>query len=206
MRVITIEDVIQDVVKRVQLSSRIQSVRDYLEGLGKETEGMPYYIDGHPQEINLRLTEKSKDSTTKYKRYPLIALRLDTTEEVYGRLHHFKLNIGIFAYTDKNYTSAQRKELVFKPILYPLYYEFLRQLKLSGWFTWPPTSLDVPKHTKVDRYFWGTGTENGNTKNIFSDPLDAIEILNLEVNLDMKKCKALLADQLFDDSFDLTFN
>lgn len=202
-QILTIEDCIQYVVSKVQASSKIQSVKDYLTTLSKDVEGIPHYLDGHPTEINLRLIEKGKDSVYKFKRYPLIALRLDVQEEVYSGLIHYRLNLGIFAFTDKNYTSAQRREKVFKPILYPLYDEFLRQLKLSGLFLWSG-ELKIPKHKKFDRYFYGTGTDNGNTKNIFADPLDAIEILDLEINRNVNTCRTI--GKIFDSTFDSNFN
>ncbi len=157
-------------------------------------------------EINQRLTEKAKDGQYKFKRYPLIALREDI-EEGMEDLVHYKLNIAILAFTDKNYTTAQRREHVFKPILIPLYDEFLRQLKLSGLFLWPGSgtgTLKIPTHKKYNRYFWGTSSTNGNVANIFTDPLDAIEIIGLEVNRNVGRCKTI--GRLFDSTFDSNFN
>jgi hypothetical protein len=38
----------------------------------------------------------------------------------------------------------------------------------------------VPPHTKTDRYFWGADDD---TKNVFNDFIDAIEIENLELKV-----------------------
>jgi hypothetical protein len=148
-------------------------------------EDVPYYMYGHKMEIAARLLEKGKDSRYEYQRYPLIALRLDTPEEKKNGMIMHTLNIAILDMTDAGYTAEQRYANVIKPVLTPLYKSFLRHLKLSGLFTWSGNQ-EEPPHVKIDRPFWGTSQANGNTANIFSDPLDAIELLNLKINQPIK--------------------
>lgn len=148
---------------------------------------MPYYLPGHRMEINKILLEKEKDKVYKYQKYPLIALRLDIPEEVdeYGFVN-YNLNIVILTLTDKNYTFEQRKTNIFEPVLIPLYERFISELGNAGLFNWEGDK-HRPPHTRILRPFWGTETREGNEKYIFSDPLDAIEIVGLELK-SSKKC------------------
>lgn len=147
--------------------------------------GPPYYIYGHKAEINLRLIKQDGDPILKKEKYPLIALRMDIPEENDNGIIRYKLNLAIVEYTSKTDYVIDRYAKVIKPVLYPLYESFLVKLKQSGLFFWDGNQR-MPKHTKIDRPYWGTPNDKGNTENIFSDPLDCIEIINLEVNQNYK--------------------
>ncbi|GIV35399.1 MAG: hypothetical protein KatS3mg031_2934 [Chitinophagales bacterium] len=144
----------------------------------------PYYMYGHRLEIANRLLEKDQDKVQKYQKYPLVALRQDFEEQHSNGIVTYVLNLAILEYTDKNYTAEQRYENVFKPILYPLYEGLIIAMRQSGFF-WPGF-MGIPPHTKIDRPYWGVQFSEKNARNIFNDPLDAIEIVNLKVNL--KSC------------------
>jgi hypothetical protein len=68
-----------------------------------------------------------------------------------------------------------------------MYALFMECLRTSGMFTWTGDLL-TPPHTKIDRPYWGVSQGEGNAANIFSDPLDAIEIVNLKLSQNTKKC------------------
>lgn len=142
--------------------------------------GAPYYLYGHRQEIATRLMRKDRSRTSKASKYPLIGLRLDTAEKMVGDVAHFTLNIAIINRTKPTYTSDQRYSEVFVPILYPLYELLFVKLREHG-FMWP-SNLERPEHTKIDRLFWGTAGTEKNDKNIFNEPVDAIELLDLQIN------------------------
>jgi hypothetical protein len=142
---------------------------------------MPFYMFGHRIEIAKRLLDKDKDKVFKNQKYPLIALRMDIQESVSKGVWSYTLNLLIANYTDKKWNAEERMENIFKPVLYPIYERFMRELQFSGLFFWPGNQ-DFPEHTKVDRPFWGTDNQEGNVKNIFNDPIDAIEIIGLKLN------------------------
>jgi hypothetical protein len=146
----------------------------------QDLEGKPYYMYGHRVEINERLLKKNDDKVFKYQKYPLIALRWETPEDVSNGMVDYNLNIVFLYSTEKKNTAEQRHENVIKPILTPLYEQFLIELKRSGLFQWEGDQK-TPPHTKLDRPYLGVSQENGNIKNIFSDPLDGIEITNLRI-------------------------
>jgi len=144
------------------------------------------YMPGHIAEINYRLLSRNVNPTLKNSKYPLIALRLDTKAKVVGGMLQYTLNIAILSKTDKNYNAEERETNVFIPILNPIYDAFMKALGDSGLFTWGADEL--PPHTRVDRYFWSTPPDAKETKNVFTDPLDAIELIDLQISSEIKNC------------------
>jgi hypothetical protein len=138
----------------------------------------PYYFFGHRLSIANILLNKNIGHQLKY---PMVALRLDTPEDIVEGFQHYNLNIVIATQTKKDIRESERLTTYFKPILYPLYESFMRELKKSGLFSWEGNQK-YPPHTKTDRYFFGTTGAEANEKYIFSDALDAIEITNLKIN------------------------
>lgn len=167
-----------------------QPMLDYLAARTTTEENkalMPFYMYGHRLEIANRLLEKTDDPVYKYQKYPLIALRMDIPEWYEpDRILHYKLNLVIVAFTDQKWNAEQRMANVIKPVLAPLYERFIRELGNVGLFSWEGDSRRPP-HTMIIRPFWGTSGPEGNAKYIFNDPLDAIEIIDLEIYRS-KKC------------------
>lgn len=148
---------------------------------------VPHYIYGHRVEIAKRLSGKNKVN----EKYPLIALRLDIPEKFYGGVYHYKLNILIVDFTKTHYNAEQRYESIIKPILTPIFIKFMDALSDVGGFSWKSdeqAGSNWPPHIKVDRPYWGITEKEGNVRNIFTDPLDAIEIIDLEINQRLKTC------------------
>lgn len=159
----------------------------YSESTFTTLNGAPHYLFGHVKEINGILSRKNKDSIKKDQKYPLIAMKWETSEQVRGDMRDMKLNLIIADYTDRNYMALDRMNQVFKPILYPLYYQFLNAITNSGIFTWEGDEL-YPPHTMIPRPYYGTQTNLDNKKNIFDDPIDAIEIIDLQVSRVDTRC------------------
>jgi hypothetical protein len=146
-----------------------------------------YFMSGHRKEINLRLVEMSKDGAKMYDKYPLVALRLDVPEIYLGELVHFNINIAILMNTGKDLNSDQRREKIFRPVLIPLYELFIERFTRAGLFSWKDQI--APPHTKINRYMWSTLTLEGGVANPFTDPLDAVELIDLKFNKHIKNCK-----------------
>lgn len=147
------------------------------------------YLHGHPKEILNTLSEQGKSKSLKYKKYPLVALFQDFGEEMgetVGAYASTSLNLVICTSTEAHYTSGQRYEKNFKPVLYPIYEEFLKQLHASKAFD--TLSAAKIRHRKTDRLFWGRNGLYGNDGNIFNDRIDAIEIENLNLKVNLKNC------------------
>ena len=146
----------------------------------------PFYMYGHRLEIASRLAATVNDKVRKYQKYPLVALRMDFEEPFDNDIVELSLNIALLAYTDRKWNAEERMANVFKPVLYPMYHRFMKELWQGGEFFWQGGK--TAPHTKIDRMFWGIEGGEGNTKSIFNDPLDAIEILNLKISKNFKHC------------------
>jgi len=143
-----------------------------------------YFMYGSPDEIRAILSEKNSNLQYKYKKYPLICLFLPISERKDNSevaITEFE-NISIAIVIDSNvtYTSEQRKEISFKPILEPLYELFMNALRTSPYTSY----LIVPttkffSHTKTNYYYYASEGTGQNVLNAFAD---AIEIKNLNLN------------------------
>lgn len=145
------------------------------------------YMYGHPLEIKNRLQEltNSPDINDRNKKFPLIFLvedipiRRGVEEGVYGTA---VMTIFIINTTEPNYTSEQRETNNFKPILVPIYQEFLNQLMSPMQKNVFVENPDRIRHTQINHKYWGRQGTEGNVKNIFNDYIDCIELQNLEVS------------------------
>jgi hypothetical protein len=149
-----------------------------------------YFLDGHPMEIVKVLQEKLQGDN-KDKRFPLVALLQDTKIQrskdtsFYGETN---IQLIICTVTKPEYRSEQRRENVFKPILYPIYEALLNEIESCEYFNF---DLNGVEHTQTDRYYWGREGLYGNTGNQFNDYIDAIEI-EIPLKIELKQdCKPL---------------
>lgn len=157
--------------------------------------GPPYYLFGHRLGISQQLDAKNKDKVNKRQKYPFFGLRLDSTQKVVGDMREFNLNLAIIQKTKIPYSEEERKELVFKPILYPLHKLFFVKLRESGLFQWDGDQ-EVPTHTQIDRFYLGTVGQEGTEKKLFNDPVDAIEIIDLKIYQRVKSCLNLTEEKI----------
>lgn len=168
----------------------IYDIRKVIESLrdpDSETPDAPYYMHGHTLEIANRLMLKDKNKDEKNKKYPLIALREDIAERREGDMIHYRLNIAFLVLSKMNYISTERYENSFNPVLQPLYEDFLKALITTHIFTWP-AQYRYPLHTKINRLYIGTEQIDKNVSHKFNDPIDAIEILDLQLIKRVKNC------------------
>jgi hypothetical protein len=142
-----------------------------------------HYLFGHAVEIKARLQELSEGTTSKFDKYPIIALFQDFVEVIKpNNIIKCKLQL-IIGYHSENYKHYEdRYSEVFKPILYPVYYEFLKQLAYTKGVV--EVVNETISHEKIDRPHWGNPAQYGNIGYIFTDVLDAIEIRSLDITID----------------------
>lgn len=163
----------------------VDDIESVVLSMREDVDSPPYYMYGHILEINNRLKTEKNYSKQKY---PLIALILDTPEQIGKGLPNYNLRVLIVDYTSKVNTSEQRYAKTFKPILLPLYEKFLKALRVSGLFMWSGEQT-YPSHIKIDRPFYGReAIDKGNTSYVLDDPLDAIELINLKLTSTNKIC------------------
>ena len=90
-----------------------------------------YSYYGYVEELNESLVQLSESPNLFDKKFPLIWLAEPFTivgdgVGVYGKID--ELRMFIMTDTRKEYKSKERKEKVFKPILYPIQYELFTQM------------------------------------------------------------------------------
>lgn len=149
--------------------------------------GMPvYYMYGHPAEITKRLQELTKSPGNSNKKFPLVVLFTDITidHSTPGFYGSTNLHLLICNLTSKDYTSPERTEKNFIPILHPIKNELLLQLQRHPGFTWP----EEPTYQETDCYYYGS---QANDSNIFNDKVDAIELKNVRINLYEELCELI---------------
>lgn len=178
-KAICIPDIIREVAQRTNavVLPELQAKRDWIEQVNFEV--------GTAAEITEMLALKSQQPTLEPKRFPLIGLFIPIIEsrgrqfDIYGVEN---VRIVIAVNTPPGIRTPERLEDNFKPILYPIYLEFMNQLYLDK-RTIARTSGDF-EHTKTDWPYYDTEEK----ANAFGTYIDAIEIRNLQLNINLKHC------------------
>lgn len=142
----------------------------------------PYSYYGTRVVINQLLMDRNAGEYA-YQKYPLIALRLPSTIRVNGAMASFSANILIAHFTGASLLPEERVEQKFQAILWPLKVLFLNMVRRSGEF-----NIYEPEYDQIDRMFYGTETGEENIKNVFDDPLDAVELRGLKLNFLIDDC------------------
>jgi len=143
-----------------------------------------YYQYGDPKEIITNLKAMTIDPEQTNQKYPMLALFTDIEEkrgEQSSIEARVELNMILATLTQPTLIAPERMELNFKTTLYPLYYQLLKSISASGYFT--ENAWQRLSHQKIDRLYWGRHgliTDNGN---VFGDYIDAIEITNLKLSI-----------------------
>lgn len=143
-----------------------------------------HYEYGHYNDVRERLIQKGKVNPDQ--KYPLVVLFEDfrIVNRVPGLTGVADIKIIILHTSKKDWTRQQREDRVFLPILVPIYNEFLRQLRYSGYFM----QYGPFRHTRIDRPHWGDPGIYGNKGYLFDDVLDGIELSDLQLQVYMAEC------------------
>lgn len=196
-----IDDIIEEVVEEAQnavfnpflpLSQQktlLETIQDNEEAaLGSTSIQQISFSKSSFDELIETLSQKDRSPEERFNKYPLVHLVQDIAVErgqdvgLYGSS---SLNIIFIHQTVQTYKIEDRDEKVFKPVLYPIYYMFLEQLKKSNWIF--GTDVGEFRHRFIKRAFWGNRNLEG-SKNILNDYVDAIEIQNLQIKFNYTNC------------------
>lgn len=166
-----------------QVAANVDSVLS-----SRATDPFSVYFDyGRYKEITRRLTEKQGGVTTRSQRFPLIWLVIPF-DETYGKTDEVcelsNLQIIISCQTEVDSTTPDRMVDNFIPRLFPIYDELIRQLNISGFFTYD--GMQIP-HKKVNQPYWG-GEDGQQTANFFNEPIDAIQLKNMQLTVNEQNC------------------
>lgn len=149
------------------------------------------YLYGNWKEISLQLSKYNLNEIEKGKYFPLFLLIEDILVErrsdtnIYGVATG--VNVIICYKTLNTFTSAQREDKTFAPILRPLYHSFLKHLQKH--MAVNLYSDRFINHNVLERKFWGM---DDHTQNALGYHIDAIDISNLEIPLDWSYCNNII--------------
>lgn len=172
-----IVDVFKSVVEKTStaLLTQLQTVDSLIIGIKFEY--------GHRNDINERIISYGNQ---RINFCPMVCLFEDykIKRGQVGTTGITNLIIVIIYYSQPNITREERDVNVFKPILEPVYFEILKQLKLDGRFSiYDETTI---KHDFIRRPHWGDPElyKEYPLKGVF----DAIELNNLQLTTFLKNC------------------
>ena len=150
----------------------------------------PYYSYGHILEIaNILAKKDNSTQELSFKKYPIVILILDVKRRPNQKLQttdYEDVNIIIANKTKPTYVASERKSNNFDPILHPIYEKLIIGLSRNKLLN-NSESIPFINHVATDRYFWGTELNN-NSKNIFNDFLDAVDIRGLKIKVQNINC------------------
>lgn len=166
-----IVDIFRDIVKQVSLT---QEISDKILELYPLNNGAITYLHGHPTELVKVLNEILGEQNCGANKYPAILLFQDFEErEIDSKYSTADLHLIIVNSTTPHLLAHERYEKIFKPLLMPIYDRFIQLVRRRN--------ADYKLNTrKIDRLYWGQKGlayyDEGGTKNVFNDYLDAIEV------------------------------
>lgn len=143
----------------------------------------PYYFHGSPMQVNNEFLIQKQDAN----KYPLVYLVESLTDSYYDEENALEKDMGlrIFfldSFANKNDEVDAHYTNVIVPLNASLNY-FVEKLKGSSYTL--PFSYDVINRVKVGIYT----TNQGNTSQIFEDPLDGVEFVSTVSVLRGYECK-----------------
>lgn len=157
-------------------------VYQLLKGI-KVGEIEPIFLAEHPI---VALEELQKLSSTQHAGLPFILLLLDIEQTEERNMIEATLNFVIGAVTRKEFSTEERYESNFKPLIYPIYEQLMERFKRGNSIILGNQSIKV---TNPDRVLWGKKGLYGVEGNIFNDYIDAKEVEGLKIILKIKNCR-----------------
>ena len=185
-----IVDIFADVVSRVSEGLQI-TMPDALDPETFKVVDNPEvsYIFGNARYFKDDLDDKSKAEATSVKKFPVVCLfapikekrnQEDATKHQYYTTARVSLLIACSSV--KDWTNEQRKVYSFENVLRPIYKRLLDELERDPRLDWGYGGK-IP-HEYSENYSYGKyGAYTDNAGNAVSEPIDAINIVNLQLKI-----------------------
>lgn len=182
-----IVDIIRDVVKRTSRGC----VLNVGYGYGDKEVDCPdiNYIFGNAQYVKTRLDELSKASFGSEMKFPVIVLFCPVNERR-GNANWrsiAKVRVLIACSSTRKWSNEEREVYSFEKMLRPIYRRFLEELKADTRLDFG--SQDEVAHEYSENYTYGRYGAYTGTGEEVSEPIDAINITNLELKVNNIKCR-----------------
>lgn len=137
------------------------------------------YQYGTWDEINTLLAQYSKTLEYSKLKFPLFWFTQPYTIRRVdgGYFGDTSLRFFIIVDSNKDWTPAQRMELNYKPVILPIYREFIKQFVASTYLFEDPLDQHLP-HDVTRRPYWGEEQQQQ-----IDDVVDGLEINNLKLKI-----------------------
>lgn len=147
------------------------------------------YTFGNSRYVKDNLDELSKTPAGNEKKFPLIALFCPFQEKRDSPDYFSKatVNVLIACSSSKEWSNVERLELSFQNILRPIYQRLLEALKKDGRLDFGYNG--VVRHNYSENYSYGRYGAHDGTGDAVSEPIDAINITNLELTITNQSCR-----------------
>lgn len=183
-----ITEVIADVVKAA--SDCTIAIPDFRYGRHTEMKCPPInYIFGNSNYIKEQLDVLSRTPRGNEMKFPLIALFCPFVEQRDSAKYYTKAKIHLLiaCSTSKEWSNEERRETSFVNVLRPIYRRFIEALKEDGRID--IAYDEVIPHQYTENYTYGKYGALTDTGEEVSEPIDAINITNLEITIKKQNCR-----------------
>lgn len=181
-------EIVGDIVKSAAKECRI--IATHYDG-GSETIACPTinYIFGNAQYVKDQLDAMSKAVSSNAVKFPLVALFCPFAEQrdIPGYFSKAAVRILIACSTSKDWSNEERLVYSFQNILRPIYMRLKEELLADGRIDFGYKDL-IP-HTYSENYSYGRYGAHTGTGDALSEPIDAINISNLELKIKNPSCR-----------------
>lgn len=183
-----IVEVFADVVARVAEGLTITTT----DSKGRETaKDCPpvHYAFGSSKTVKAKLEELSKNPAGQARKLPMIALFTPVLEQR-GNTDYYttaKVNLIIACSTSGEWSNEQRCVRSFQNVLRPIYRKFLEELESDARVDFGYG--DTLPHQYSENYSYGKYGAYASDGTAVSEPIDAIDIRNLEIKIKPLSCR-----------------
>lgn len=181
-------EILADVVRETAVGCVLEVPDDNYGSIPIECPEINYTF-GNAQYVKDRLDELSQTPEGEAMKFPLIALFCPFTEQRNSNDYHAKAKVHILiaCQSSKEWSNEQRRVTSFANILRPIYRSFLKALLKDR-------RLDfgykrVIAHEYSENYSFGRYGAHTGTGDAVSEPIDAINITNLELTIKNQNCR-----------------
>ncbi len=180
-------EIIADVVRNTVVGCTLV-IYDYEGNIQTIECPMINYTFGNSQYVKERLDELSKTPEGCDMKFPLIALFCPFNEKRNSEDYYSlaKVNIVIACSTRREWSNEQRRKTSFENVLRPIYRRFIQSLKDDGRFDFGYN--ECVAHDYSENYSYGRYGAYTSTGDTVSEPIDAINITNLELKVKQPNC------------------
>lgn len=182
-------EIFRDVVKATAIGCKIVTT-NYRSGESEEISCPEInYTFGNSRYVKDSLDELSKTPAGNEKKFPLIALFCPFQEKRDSPDYFSKttVNVLIACSSSKKWSNEERLELSFQNILRPIYNSLLDALKEDGRMDFGYNQ--IVKHNYSENYSYGRYGAHDSSGEAVSEPIDAINITNLELIITNQSCR-----------------